>query len=82
MQEGSRLKVDYEITWDKDGFFVNQRSSTRSHMQERVVHRPLSAQHARNEATRDHSQIIHSISDGSRTKRFRVGSQTIFGRKL
>lgn len=22
MQQGSRLRADYEITWDRDGFFV------------------------------------------------------------
>lgn len=26
MQEGSRLRADYDVTWDRDGFFRNGRS--------------------------------------------------------
>lgn len=71
LKEGSRLKVDYEVNWDRDGFLENQRSSARSHVQERTVQLPPSARYTRNEAPRHQSQIIHSISDGPRTKKFR-----------
>uniref|UniRef100_F6H199 A-kinase anchor protein 17A n=1 Tax=Vitis vinifera TaxID=29760 RepID=F6H199_VITVI len=35
-KQGSRLKADYEVSWDKDGFFRN----TRSHAQERSSRMP------------------------------------------
>lgn len=34
-KEGSRLKVDYEVSWDKDGFFQNaQQRTSRNHRQD------------------------------------------------
>lgn len=77
IQEGSRLKVDYEVNWDRDSFLENHRSSARSHVQERMGQLPSSVQYTRNEAPRHQSQIIHSVSDGPRTKRFRVGFLTL-----
>ncbi|ONK76335.1 uncharacterized protein A4U43_C03F26520 [Asparagus officinalis] len=70
-KEGSRLKVDYEVSWDRDGFFENQRSSTRSHIQERAVRLPVSSRYTRDEAPRHQSQTIHSVADVPWPKRFR-----------
>ncbi|GAB4852346.1 hypothetical protein Ancab_016539 [Ancistrocladus abbreviatus] len=68
LKEGSRLKVDYEVTWDKDGFFRN----ARSHAQEKNVRIATnSLEQHRKEAPRWQTRISRYGADNARTKRFK-----------
>lgn len=68
-QEGSRLKADYEVTWDRDGFFRNTRNQT----QEKSGIREMATAHYRSEAPRRQHQHISRFSpDDMRRKRFKV----------
>ncbi|XP_038976392.1 uncharacterized protein LOC120107253 [Phoenix dactylifera] len=70
-KEGSRLKVDYEVTWDRDGFFRSVHPKpTHSYGQERGASMMM-AGHIRNETIRHQSQNTRFDSDGARSKRFR-----------
>ncbi|XP_068654995.1 uncharacterized protein [Aristolochia californica] len=64
-KQGSRLRADYKVTWDKDGIFRDktQPRLERNQMQERT--------NFRNEASRFPSQFTRAGIDGSRPKRFR-----------
>ncbi|WOL03962.1 A-kinase anchor protein 17A [Canna indica] len=65
-KEGSRLKVDYEVSWDKEGYFRSvQQKDSRNHRQERDM-----ARHTRNETS---TYQPHATFDsyGARRKRFR-----------
>ncbi|KAJ6815977.1 A-kinase anchor protein 17A isoform X2 [Iris pallida] len=70
-KEGSRLKVDYEVAWDRNGFFKNvQQGLGSSHVQKRDDQVPALVGNIRNETRRHRSEVLHS--DSSRqTKRFR-----------
>ncbi|XP_058069811.1 uncharacterized protein LOC131218939 isoform X2 [Magnolia sinica] len=71
-KQGSRLRVDYEVSWDKDGFFRNiQQKAARNHVQERVSQSQEPARYSRNEAPRLQSQVTRYSSDGAHPKRFR-----------
>ncbi|KAK3020758.1 hypothetical protein RJ639_047886 [Escallonia herrerae] len=64
---GSRLKADYEVTWDKDGFFQNSRTQA----EERSTWAPtLTAGRYRSEAPRRQSHTRFS-PDNPRSKRFK-----------
>ncbi|XWS25508.1 hypothetical protein CRYUN_Cryun27aG0074200 [Craigia yunnanensis] len=70
-KQGSRLSADYEVTWDKDGFFRNSRSQNQeknSRMQE-----PAAVRY-RAEAPRREPHISQSSND-TRRKRFKVRIQ-------
>ncbi|GAB2269638.1 hypothetical protein Dimus_004563 [Dionaea muscipula] len=68
-KEGSRLIADYEVTWDKEGFFRNPRG----HTQENSSRIPASgAGHYGNKAARLQTQISHYSPDSTRRKRFKV----------
>ncbi|KAH0463871.1 hypothetical protein IEQ34_006657 [Dendrobium chrysotoxum] len=68
-KQGSRLKVDYEVTWDKDIFFRNApQKPTRG--QERIQE---SSKNVRTEAPSYESKALQSDHDGARMRRFRVG---------
>ncbi|KAJ6814830.1 A-kinase anchor protein 17A isoform X1 [Iris pallida] len=73
-KEGSRLKVDYEVTWDRNGFLKNVQQGLRSsHTQKRDDRVPAVAGNIRNETRSYRSEVLHS--DSSRqSKRFRVCS--------
>ncbi|XP_073104124.1 uncharacterized protein [Elaeis guineensis] len=74
-KEGSRLKVDYEVTWDRDGFFRSVLQKTaQSYGQERGASMQMMAGHIRNETMGRQSQNTRFDSDGGRSKRFRLPS--------
>ncbi|XP_022768644.1 A-kinase anchor protein 17A [Durio zibethinus] len=67
-KQGSLLSADYEVTWDKDGFFRNSRSQNQekgSRMQEAAAVR------YRSEAARHEPHISHFTSNDTRRKRFK-----------
>ncbi|KAI5655186.1 hypothetical protein M9H77_32373 [Catharanthus roseus] len=61
-KQGTRLKADYEVTWDKDGFFRNARAEK----EERTRWEPASGEGPR----RQYHRTQYS-PDGKRPKRFR-----------
>ncbi|CAL9066209.1 unnamed protein product [Musa banksii] len=71
-KEGSRLKVDYEVSWDRDGYFrnVNQKPY-RSYRQERDSSTQVLAGNIRNEPSKNQPHMTFD-SNGSRRKRFRT----------
>lgn len=69
MQQGSRLKADYEVTWDKDGFFRNTRSETHDKSSRMP---PLGAGNYRSDGYRRQPQFSRYSPDNARTKRFKV----------
>ncbi|XP_072981251.1 uncharacterized protein [Typha angustifolia] len=71
-KQGSRLKVDYEVNWDRNGYFrsVQQKPAT-SHRQERGGSDQMLTGRIRNEAIAHQAQFTEFDSDGSRRKRFR-----------
>lgn len=70
LQQGSRLKADYEVTWDKDGAFRNGRSQTE---ESRRWMPKETADGYRNEVPR-HSSASHFSANNVRSKRFKVGN--------
>ncbi|CAN4122550.1 unnamed protein product [Withania somnifera] len=64
-KQGSRLKADYDVTWDKDGFFRDARHQIeeRKRMPARVEER--------DEGHRQHSRISQFSSEEGRRKRFK-----------
>ncbi|KAK8692481.1 hypothetical protein V6N13_075940 [Hibiscus sabdariffa] len=67
-KQGSRLSADYEVTWDKDGFFRNSRSQNQdksSRMQEPAAER------YRSEAPRREPHVSQLSSTDTRRKRFK-----------
>lgn len=69
MQEGSRLRADYEVTWDRDGFFRNGRS--RSEQSNRWAP-STGVGNYRSEASGRQSQVSRYIPDDARRKRLKV----------
>ncbi|KAJ4839014.1 hypothetical protein Tsubulata_031130 [Turnera subulata] len=71
-KQGSQLKADYEVTWDKDGFFRNSRSQAEDYRRNRT---PAAAGwHYRHEAPRQDVHISEFTSDDTRRKRFKVNT--------
>ncbi|KAL0921749.1 hypothetical protein M5K25_008854 [Dendrobium thyrsiflorum] len=66
-KQGSRLKVDYEVTWDKDIFFRNAPQKP-TRCEERMQ---ASSKNVRTEAPSYESKALQSDHDGSRMRRFR-----------
>ncbi|KAG2698967.1 hypothetical protein I3843_07G171700 [Carya illinoinensis] len=66
-KQGSRLKADYEVNWDKDRMFQN----SRSHTQETSRMSKMAAGNYRSEAPRRQQQISRSSPDDARRKRFK-----------
>lgn len=67
-KQGSRLSADYEVTWDKDGFFRNSRSQNQeksSRMQETAAAR------YRTETPRHEPHTSQYTSNDTRRKRFK-----------
>lgn len=69
LQQGSRLKADYEVTWDKDGFSRDARSQPEESGRWTPVERYKS------EAPRRQSYNSHFSTENARSKRFKVGNQ-------
>ncbi|KAF5739475.1 ZCW7 isoform 1 [Tripterygium wilfordii] len=67
-KQGTRLKSDYEVTWDKDGFFRN----SRSHVQEKSSRMPaIGAGLYGNQASRHEPHNPQSTYEDTRRKRFK-----------
>lgn len=69
MQQGSQFLADYEVTWDKDGFFRHSR--TQPEERSRWVPASGSGSH-RGEASRRQYHATRFSPDEARPKRFRV----------
>ncbi|XXG48812.1 hypothetical protein AAC387_Pa02g3157 [Persea americana] len=71
-KQGSRLRVDYDVTWDRDGYFRNlQRKTSTNQVQERGSQMLPLARDSKHEAPRLQSQVTRLSSDDTRSKRFR-----------
>ncbi|XLS54348.1 hypothetical protein HN51_004103 [Arachis hypogaea] len=68
-KQGSRLKADYEISWDRDGFFRNTRNQTQEKTN-RVS--TTAADHYKSEAPRRHTPYARHSPENVRPRRFRV----------
>lgn len=80
LQEGSRLKVDYEVTWDRDNFFRSPQqkpSQTQFRERERGRERQRGSAHAQMENSRK-SHWLHADLDNARRKRFKVHNMRIW----
>ncbi|KAL5777593.1 hypothetical protein ACOSP7_010519 [Xanthoceras sorbifolium] len=67
-KQGSQLKADYEVTWDKDCFFRNSRSQA----DEKSNRMPeKAAGQYRRETPRRESYVSQSSADDTRRKRFK-----------
>lgn len=67
-QQGSRLRAEYEVSWDRDEFFRNSRGrETENHIQKRS-----NQMQDNNERPSIHSRISYSRYDSSHPKRFKV----------
>ncbi|KAL4181803.1 hypothetical protein AMTRI_Chr12g239270 [Amborella trichopoda] len=63
-QQGSRLKANYEVTWDRDGFFRNMPKRTPQYREEESSgRRPVAVRDFKTEVPRLQSQIIRSGPD-------------------
>lgn len=67
-KQGSRLKADYEVTWDKDGFFRYTRSETHDKSSRMP---PLGAGNYRSDGYRRQPQFSRYSPDNAHTKRFK-----------
>ncbi|KAM7518419.1 hypothetical protein LguiB_017381 [Lonicera macranthoides] len=65
-KQGSRLKADYEATWDKDGFFENSRSQTEENSRWKPT---MGAGNYRSNAPRHQSHHSRYSPDNERPKR-------------
>lgn len=72
-QEGSRLIADYEVSWDRDGFFRNmpQRMGV-SQLEARVGHAESSLKRHKMESSRFQPYNSRLNSDRFGSRRFRV----------
>lgn len=69
LQQGSQLKADYEVTWDKDGFFWDSRNQA----EEKSNRMPLkTARQYRSETSRHEVYSSQLAADHTRRKRFKV----------
>ncbi|KAI8031629.1 hypothetical protein LOK49_LG01G01631 [Camellia lanceoleosa] len=69
VQQGSRLKVDYEVTWDKDGFFQYARNETQEKSSRML---PSGVGNYRSEAPRHQSHFSRFSPDNVCSKRFKL----------
>ena len=69
LQQGSRLKADYEVSWDKDNLFRNARSQTEENSRSMPK---VAAGNYRSEAARYQSHVPRFSEENSRSKRFKV----------
>ncbi|MED6138245.1 hypothetical protein PIB30_072443 [Stylosanthes scabra] len=67
-KQGSRLKADYEVSWDRDGFFRNTRNQTQEKTNR--VSTPA-ADHYKSEAPRRHAPYARHSPENVRPRRFR-----------
>ncbi|KAK6116031.1 hypothetical protein DH2020_008300 [Rehmannia glutinosa] len=67
-KQGSRLRADYEVTWDRDGYFRNGRSRTE---QSKRWAPATGVGNYRSEASQRQSQVSRVSPDDARRKRFK-----------
>lgn len=67
-KQGSRLRADYEVTWDKDGVFKNARNQTEE--SSRWMPKTTMGSY-RNEGSRHQSHASHFSANNTRSKRFK-----------
>ncbi|KAK7321639.1 hypothetical protein VNO77_32471 [Canavalia gladiata] len=67
-KQGSRLKADYEVSWDKDGFFRNSRNQTQ---EKNNMVSTMAAEHYRSEAPRPQAYSSRHSPDNVRPRRFK-----------
>lgn len=67
VKQGSRLRADYEVTWDKNSFFQNSRGQ----VEDKRLMSVTGSRNNRNQAYGYGSQASRFISDDSRRKRFK-----------
>ncbi|CAL5206099.1 unnamed protein product [Lathyrus oleraceus] len=67
-KQGSRLKADYVVTWDKDEFFRNSRNQTQ---EKNNAISTTASDHYRSEAPRRQVYNSHHSPDKVRSRRFR-----------
>lgn len=67
VKQGSRLRADYEVTWDKNSFFQNSRGQ----VEDKRLMSVTGSRNNRNQAYGHGSQVSRFISDDSRRKRFK-----------
>lgn len=67
VKQGSRLRADYEVTWDKNSFFQNSSSQ----VEDKRLMSATGSRNNRNQAYGHGSQASRFISDDSRRKRFK-----------
>ncbi|XP_039120879.1 uncharacterized protein LOC120257492 [Dioscorea cayenensis subsp. rotundata] len=66
-KEGSNLKVDYKLTWDRDGYFQKlQQRPVNSQVQEKVDRLHAVPTHIGKEAPRQHTQLTRTVHNGPR----------------
>ncbi|KAL5988231.1 hypothetical protein ACLOJK_035994 [Asimina triloba] len=71
-KQGSRLRADYELSWDKDSYFRNgEQAVARNFVQGRTNERQQPARYSRNEPPRIQSEVTRYNSEGAHPKRFR-----------
>ncbi|KAK7291056.1 hypothetical protein RIF29_05919 [Crotalaria pallida] len=68
-KQGSRMKADYEVSWDKDGFFWNSRNQTQEKNNKVSA---VAADHYRSEAPRRQAYSSRPSPDNVRPRRFKV----------
>ncbi|KAJ1385636.1 putative A-kinase anchor protein 17B [Sesbania bispinosa] len=68
-KQGSRLKADYEVSWDKDGFFRNSRNQTQ---EKNNMVSTMAADYNRSEAPRRQAYNSRYSPDKVRPRRFKV----------
>ncbi|KAK4348541.1 hypothetical protein RND71_031296 [Anisodus tanguticus] len=66
-KQGSRVRADYDVTWDKDGFFRDAR-----HQIEERKRMPGRGVEERDEGHRQHSRVSQFSSEEGQRKRFKV----------
>ncbi|XP_031481334.1 uncharacterized protein LOC116251301 [Nymphaea colorata] len=68
---GTRLKVNYGVTWDKDGLFQNLQHKAPGHVQQSGSSRFMPVNRPRNDVPYHYSQSMHSESESAHPRRFR-----------
>ncbi|KAL4372404.1 hypothetical protein AHAS_Ahas06G0262400 [Arachis hypogaea] len=74
-KQGSRLKADYEVSWDRDGFFRNTRNQTQEKTN-RVS--TTAADHYKSETPRRHTPYARHSPENVRPRRFRVCISVVY----
>lgn len=70
LQEGSRLKADYEVNWDKDDVFRN--ATSQSEVNNRSTPKVAAGNYNRSEANRYQPYVPRYSQNNARSKRFKV----------